>query len=57
MAKGGTAPVAIVNRESEAIVAVGAIIALIPMVDQVDVSQIESGDRIELSGAQLTVER
>jgi predicted aconitase with swiveling domain len=57
MAKGGTAPVAIVNRESEAIVAVGAIIALIPMVDQVDVSQIESGDRIELSGALLTVER
>jgi predicted aconitase with swiveling domain len=57
MAKGGTAPVAIVNRESEAIVAVGAIIALIPMIDQVDVSQIESGDRIELSGALLTVER
>jgi len=57
MARAGTAPAAIVNAESEAIVAVGAILADIPMVDQVDISQIESGDWVRVSGAQVTVER
>jgi len=40
----GHAPLAIINRESEAIVAVGAIIADIPMVDQVDIECIHTGD-------------
>lgn len=57
MARAGTAPAAIVNGESEAIVAVGAIIAGIPMVDRVDISKIETGDRIRLHGDRLTVER
>lgn len=57
MARAGTAPAAIINAESEAIVAVGAIIAGIPMVDQVDISQIESCDRIQMSGAKVIVER
>jgi predicted aconitase with swiveling domain len=57
MARAGTAPVAIVNGESEAIVAVGAIIAGIPMVDRVDILAIRSGDRVRLDGDRLTVER
>lgn len=57
MARAGTAPAAIVNAESEAIVAVGAIIAGIPMVDQVDITQIETGDRVRLDAGRLVVER
>ncbi|MEJ2209811.1 MAG: DUF126 domain-containing protein [Anaerolineae bacterium] len=57
MARAGTAPVAIVNAESEAIVAVGAIIAGIPMVDRVDIGQIQSGDRVRVDGDRVWVER
>jgi predicted aconitase with swiveling domain len=46
--KAGRAPCAIINSESEAIVAVGAIISGIPMVDLVDISQIENGDWVEV---------
>ena len=55
MAQAGTAPAAIVNAESEAIVAVGAIIAGIPMIDQIDITQISTGDRIRIDGDCLTV--
>ena len=57
MSKAGTAPAAIINRDSEAIVAVGAIISDIPMVDRVDIQQIQTGDRVRLAGARITVER
>ena len=57
MARSGTAPAAIINAESEAIVAVGAIISQIPMVDQLDTSLIESGDRVLVDGSRVTVER
>jgi predicted aconitase with swiveling domain len=55
MARAGTAPAAIVNAESEAIVAVGAIISDIPMVDQVDITQIRTGDRVRVDGDRLLV--
>jgi predicted aconitase with swiveling domain len=55
MARAGTAPAAIVNAESEAIVAVGAIISDIPMVDQVDITQIQTGNEVRLAGRRLTV--
>jgi len=42
--KAGLAPAGIINAESEAIVAVGAIMAEIPMVDRVDITQIQTGD-------------
>ncbi|MGD8623212.1 MAG: DUF126 domain-containing protein [Anaerolineae bacterium] len=57
MARAGTAPAAIVNAESEAIVALGAIMAGIPMVDQIDISQIRSGDLLHLRGERLEVGR
>jgi hypothetical protein len=44
MARNGVAPAAMINAESEAIVAVGAIIADIPMVDQVAIALIRDGD-------------
>ena len=57
MARAGTAPVAIINAESEAIVAVGAIIAGIPMVDQIDITKIRTGDRVFLKDDRVVVER
>jgi hypothetical protein len=44
LGRGGHGPAAIINAESEAIVAVGAIIADIPMVDRVDINLIRDGD-------------
>jgi predicted aconitase with swiveling domain len=57
LSRSGAAPVAIVNENSEAIVAVGAIIGDIPMVDQVDISQIRDGDWVAVDGATVTVTR
>jgi predicted aconitase with swiveling domain len=57
MAKAGTAPAAIVNAESEAIVAVGAIISDIPMVDFVEIAQIRTGDRVRVNGNRVRIER
>jgi predicted aconitase with swiveling domain len=56
MAQAGTAPAAIVNAESEAIVAVGAIISDIPMVDQIDTGQIRTGDRVTIAAGRVTVQ-
>lgn len=44
LARNGVAPVAMLNAQSEAIVAVGAIIADIPMVDQLAIQFIQDGD-------------
>lgn len=57
LARAGLAPAAIVNAESEPIVAVGAIISDIPMVDQVEIGQLRTGDWVELDGEVLVVER
>jgi predicted aconitase with swiveling domain len=50
LSRGGLAPSGIINTQSEAIVAVGAIIAGIPMVDHIDISQIQSGDTVTIDG-------
>jgi predicted aconitase with swiveling domain len=57
MAKAGTAPAAILNAESEAIVAVGAIISDIPMVDLVDIGKLRTGDWVYVDGERVTAER
>ncbi len=56
LAKAGHAPAAILNFESDPIVAVGAIISDIPMVDQVDISQIHTGDWVHVEGEQVIVD-
>ncbi len=53
--KNGLAPAGIINAQSEAIVAVGAIIADIAMVDRIDVSKIETGDKVAINGDLIEV--
>jgi predicted aconitase with swiveling domain len=55
MARAGTVPAAIINAESEAIVAVGAIISDVPMVDRLDITKIKTGDWVRLEGDRVTV--
>jgi len=57
LARNGLAPAAIVNAEADPVIVVGAVIGGIPMVDQVDVSQINTGDLISLHDADLHVQR
>jgi len=52
LAKKGLGPKAIVNQTADPVVVVGAIIAEIPMIDQVDIRQIESNDDVEVDGEQ-----
>ena len=53
--KNGVAPAALVCEESEPIVAVGAIISGIPMVDRIDISKIKDGDLIEVNENEVAV--
>jgi len=46
LAKNNQAPLAIVNKETETIVATGAILAGIPCVDRIPVEKISTGDRL-----------
>lgn len=55
--KNGRAPLAIINRECEPIVAVGAIISDIPTVDRVDISLIKSGDWVSIRNDRILVRR
>jgi predicted aconitase with swiveling domain len=56
MAKNHVGPAAIVNAQSEAIVAVGAIISEIPMIDLIDVAQIRTGDIVTVQDGVVIVE-
>jgi hypothetical protein len=55
LARNGLAPAAIVNAEADPVVAVGAVIAEIPMVDQVDLSRIHTGDWVEVHDDEVVV--
>lgn len=46
LAKRGVGPVALINERAEAIVAAGAILAGVPMVDRVDLGALQTGDRV-----------
>jgi hypothetical protein len=54
--KNGKAPLAIVNKECETIVAVGAIISEIPCVDHIDIEKIKTGDRLRVNADEGIVE-
>lgn len=56
LAQAGVAPAAIINGESEPIVAVGAIISDIPMVDRIDIARIATGDQVRVEGERIIVE-
>ena len=55
LGRGGHGPAAMINAESEAIVAVGAIIADIPMVDRIDIDLIHDGDWVVVDDGAVTV--
>ena len=54
---GGVAPAAIINRECETVVAVGAIISEIPCVDEIDISKIETGDTVRVENGVVTIKK
>jgi len=54
--KNGVAPKAIVNEQTEPIVAVGTILAAIPCVDGIEVGKIHTGDWLIVDGTQGVVE-
>jgi predicted aconitase with swiveling domain len=49
--KAEKAPLAIVNRVMDPVVAVGCIISEIPAVDQIDIEKIKSGQKIEVDAS------
>jgi hypothetical protein len=53
--KNGQAPAAIINAESEPIIAVGAIISEIPMVDQIAIEQLHTGDWLQVADDKVRV--
>jgi len=57
LAFNGRAPAAMISAQSEAIVAVGAILADIPMVDSVDITRICSGDWVVVEGERVEIRR
>lgn len=54
--KNGVAPAAIVNKETETIVATGVILAGIPCVDGIDIDKIKTGDKLVVNADNATVE-
>lgn len=54
--KNGVAPAAIVNKETETIVATGVILAGIPCVDGIDIDNIKTGDKLKVDADEATVE-
>ena len=54
--KNGVGPAAIVNKETETIVATGVILADIPCVDGIDIDQIKNGDKLRIDADEGIVE-
>ena len=57
LSKNGVAPCAVVNHETEIIVAAGVILAGIPCVDHVDVGLLQDDDWLVVDGDEGTVDR
>jgi len=57
LAKNGVAPAGIICAESEPIVAVGAIISDIPMVDHIAIDAIADGDKTVMEDGVVTIYR
>ncbi len=54
--RNGKAPLAIVNKECETIVAVGCIISEIPCVDHIEIEKIKTGDKVKVDAENGIVE-
>jgi predicted aconitase with swiveling domain len=55
MKKNKTAPIAIVNKEIDTIIAVGCIISEIPCIDKIDINNIKTGQYLFVNGSEGTV--
>ncbi|MFO8110511.1 MAG: DUF126 domain-containing protein [Thermoplasmata archaeon] len=55
--KNNVGPTAIVNEETETIVATGAILAGIPCVDEIDITQLKTGDVLRVDADKGIVEK
>ncbi|MGD6810625.1 MAG: DUF126 domain-containing protein [Candidatus Bathyarchaeia archaeon] len=55
MKKNGTAPIGMINKETETIVAVGAIISEIPFIDKIDVSKIKNGNKVAIENDTVNI--
>jgi len=55
MKKNGTAPIGMINKETETIVAVGAIISEIPFIDKIDTTKIKTGNKITIKNNHITI--
>jgi phosphomecalonate degydratase small subunit len=53
--KNGVAPAAMINKETETIIAVGAIISEIPFVDKVDITKIKNGAKVTVDNDTVTI--
>ena len=53
----GVGPAAIINEETETIVATGVILADVPCVDGINISKIKTGDRLVVDAEAGTVEK
>ena len=53
--KNNVAPAAIINKETETIVATGVILAGIPCVDQIDIDKIHDGDKLIVNANDASV--
>ena len=56
LAKTGKGPVAIINQETETIVAVGCIISDIPAIDQIPIEKIKTGQKLRVDATNGLVE-
>jgi predicted aconitase with swiveling domain len=57
LAANKVAPKAIINKETETIVATGVILGGIPCVDRIDISGIKTGDKLKVNAEAGTVEK
>jgi predicted aconitase with swiveling domain len=55
MKKNGVAPVGMINKECETIIAVGAIISEIPTIDKVDISKIKTGNKVNIENDLVSI--
>ena len=55
--KNGVAPAGMINKECETVIAVGAIISEIPCVDKVDISQLKTGDVVEIRNDLINIKK
>lgn len=55
LVKNGVGPAGIINAEADSVVVIGAIVADLPMIDHININEIETGDHLIIDGEKGTV--